>query len=309
MQRYILRRLGEGLIAVFFLATVVFILARIIGNPVDTMLPPDFLPEQKTEMIHRLGLDRPYYEQYFSYMWGVLHGDLGTSIKFNEPVAKLFFQFFPNTVVLAFVAMAMAMVFGFSLGMISATNRGTWVDQLVRGLSVIGMSAPAFWVGLMLILIFAIRLDWLPVARMGGWDSYILPAFTWSLFLLAGTARLVRSSVIEVLDSEYVKLARIKGASETVVLWKHALRNALLPVVTFAGVELAALLNGSVVIESVFAWPGVGRLMYQGITGRDYPLVQGCLIIVGIIIILINLSVDLLYAVIDPRIRLGRGRA
>jgi peptide/nickel transport system permease protein len=165
------------------------------------------------------------------------------------------------------------------------------------------MSAPAFWLGLMLMLIFAVRLELFPIARMGGLDSYILPGFTLSFFQLAGTARLVRSNMIEVLDSEYVKLARIKGVSSFMLVWKHSLRNALIPVVTFSGMQLAFLFNGSVVIESVFAWPGVGRLIYQAITGRDYPLVQGCLLIIGFMIVIISLAVDILYLYIDPRIR------
>ncbi len=182
------------------------------------------------------------------------------------------------------------------------------VRRSAKGLSVLGMSAPNFWIALMFMLIFAVSLHLLPIARMKGPASYVLPAFTWSFFLLAGTMRLVRSSMIEVLDSEYVKLARIKGVSSNVVVWKHCLRNALLPVFTFAGVQLASLLNGSVVIESVFAWPGVGRLIVQGIKGRDYPLVQGCILIVGFMIITISIVVDISYAYIDPRIRIAGGK-
>ncbi len=254
-------------------------------------------------MIHRLGLDRPYLEQYLEYMSGLLTGNLGDSIKFRQPIAQLYFQSFPNTFRLAIVAITIAMVLGFTMGMVSGTHRGSRIDHLSRAISVIGMSAPAFWVGLVLMLVFAVRLEVLPVARMAGPESYILPGFTWGLYLLAGTARLVRSSMIEVLDSDFVKLARIKGVSPNAVVWKHCLRNALLPVATFAGMQVAFLFNGSVVIESVFAWPGVGRLIYQGIMGRDYPLVQGCLLITGLLIIIINLIVDLLYAYIDPRIR------
>jgi peptide/nickel transport system permease protein len=304
MTRYVLMRLAQGVLTLFVLVTLVFVLARVIGNPVDMMLPSDATDADREWAIHVLGLDQPVEVQYVTFISGFLTGNIGDSINFNRPVMELF----PNTIRLAAVTLVIALVFGFGMGMVSAVRRGSAVDHLVRGLSVIGVSAPAFWVGLMLMSIFALRLNLFPVARMGGPDSYVLPAVTWSLFLLAGTARLVRSSMLEVMESEYVKLARIKGVSPNVVLWKHCLRNALLPVVTFAGMQLALLLSGSVVVESVFAWPGVGRLVYQGITGRDYPLVQGCLLLIGAVIVVINLAVDLLYAYMDPRSRFDGGQ-
>lgn len=308
MTSQIIKRLLQGIVTLFVLASAVFVLARIIGNPVDMMLPAEATAGDREAMIHRLGLDQPYYVQYWHYLVGLLHGDLGDSIKFSQPVLRLFLQSFPNTVNLALVAMAIALVIGFAFGIVAAVYRGTFIDNLTRVLSVFGMSVPAFWAGLMLMLIFSVKLRLLPVARIEGPQSYVLPAVTWSLFLLAGIARLVRSSMIEVMDSEYVKLARIKGVSEAKIIWKHCLRNALLPVVTFTGVQLAFLLNGSVVVESVFAWPGVGRLIYSGIIGRDYPLVQGCLLIVGFMIVLINLAVDILYVYIDPRVAFGKAR-
>ncbi len=308
MLRYIISRLLQGIVTLFFLATLVFLLARLIGNPVDMMLPPDATWAEREYMIEKLGLNRPLYVQYAEYLGNLLRGDVGRSIKFSEPVTELFISRFPNTVKLAVVAILIAVVIGFALGMAAATHRGSFIDHFSRGLSVIGMSAPAFWVGLMLMLIFSVQFSLLPVARMEGPSSYILPGFTLSLFTLAGIASLVRSSMIEALDSEYVKLARIKGVSPTAIAWKHCLRNALIPVVTFVGVHLAGLLNGSVVIESVFAWPGVGRLIYQGISGRDYPLVQGGILIIGFMVIIINLAVDVLYAYIDPRVRLGGSR-
>lgn len=263
MTRYIVTRLLQGLLTIFILASLVFVFARLIGNPVDLMLPSEATLIQREWMIHQLGLDRPYYVQYSEFVWDLLRGDVGFSFKFNMPVAELFFQYFPNTIRLAAVAITIAMVFGFTLGMVSGTHRGSPVDYLCRAISVIGQSAPSFWLGLVLMLIFAVRLDLLPIARMGGLDSYILPGFTLSFFLLAGTARLIRSSMVDVIDSEYVKLARIKGVSPTIVVWKHCLRNAILPVLTFAGVQLGFLLQGTVVVETVFAWPGVGRLIYQ----------------------------------------------
>jgi ABC-type dipeptide/oligopeptide/nickel transport system permease component len=308
MVRFIVGRIWQVIITLFVLATMLFILTRLIGDPVDMMLPSDASPSEREYLVHKLGLDQPYYVQYTTYMVSLLRGDVGDSLKYNAPVAELFFERFPNTIRLAVVSIVIAMVLGFTLGMASATRRGTLIDQIARAISVIGMSAPHFWLGLIFILVFAVQLRLLPVARMEGPQSYILPALTWSFFLLAGTARLVRSSMIEALSSEYVKLARIKGVSETVVLWKHCLRNVLIPVTTFAGVQLAFMLNGSVAIESVFAWPGVGRLVYQGIQGRDYPLVQGSLLIIGFLIIMISLFVDILYAYIDPRIRIVGGK-
>ncbi len=308
MTRYIVMRLLQGIITLFILASVVFVLARLIGNPVDSLLPPEATPTEREVLIHKLGLDRPQIVQYGEYMWSLLRGDVGYSLVYRQSVATLFLQYFPNTLKLASLAITIAMVFGFTLGMVSGTHRGKPIDQFARAVSVIGMSAPRFWVGLMLMLVFGVQLRLLPVARMEGFASYILPAVTWSVFLLAGTTRLVRSSVINVLDTEYVKLARIKGVSERTVLWKHCLRNAILPVFTFAGVQLAYLLNGSVLIESVFAWPGVGRLIYRGIISRDYPLVQGSLLIIGFLIITISLLVDISYAYIDPRIRVTGGK-
>ncbi len=300
-------RAWQGIVALIVLATLVFVLARIIGNPVDMMLGPSASLQDAKELTHKLGLDQPYYVQYGQFMWGLLRGDVGASIKFREPVTRLFFQFFPNTLKLALVTFTIGIMLGFALGMLSATSKGGALDRCARVLSVIGMSAPAFWIGLMLMLVFAVYLRLLPPARMEGPASYVLPALTWSFYLLAGTARLVRSSMLSVMDTEFVKLARIKGVSESVVVWKHSLRNALAPVITFAGVQLAFLLHGSVVVESIFAWPGVGRLIYQGIVGRDYPLVQGCLLIVGCMIIIISILVDVLYCLLDPRIRLTGG--
>ncbi|HWA19597.1 MAG TPA: ABC transporter permease [Devosia sp.] len=308
MLRQVGRRVVQGLVTLFVLATIVFILARVIGNPVDMLLPSEATAGAREEMIHRLRLDEPYYVQYLRYMGGLLVGDLGDSLRYQQPVMTLFLQSFPNTLRLAAVAMTFALAAGFALGVLGATHKDGLIDRGIRAVTVFGMSVPAFWLGIMLILIFSVKLRLLPVARVEGWQSYILPAITWSMFLLAGVARLVRSSMIEVMDTEYVKLARIKGVPRAILIWKHCLRNALLPVITFAGVQLAFLLNGSVVVEAIFAWPGVGRLIYSGIVGRDYPLVQGCLLIVGFMIVVINLLVDILYTYVDPRIAFDEAR-
>jgi peptide/nickel transport system permease protein len=307
MTRTILNRILQGIITLLILVSFIFILARLIGDPTVSLLEPDASQAEREELIHRLGLDQPLYVQYEKYMGNLLKGDLGESLKFNKPVIELFFDRFPNTIKLAGVSFAIAMIFGFIFGVLQATHRGTFIDRILGGISVIGMSAPNFWVGLMLMMLFSARLGLLPVAGMESPSSYVLPSLTLSLFSLAGTTRLTRSSMIEVLDSEFIKLAQIKGVSSIAVLWKHSFRNALLPIFTFAGIRLAFLLSGSVVVESVFAWPGVGRLLYQGIVGRDYPLVQGCLLIIGAMIVVINLVVDISYSYLDPRVRLGKG--
>ena len=308
MLRYIVLRILQGVVTAFVLLTLVFIFAHIIGTPIDLIVPPEASPAERAEAAHKLGLDEPYPVQYVKYVEALVTGDAGDSIKFHRPVGDLFLERLPNTVRLASLALLLAIGIGVPVGVLAATRRGTLIDDVARFASVVGMSAPDFWVGVMLVFFFAVYLRILPVARMEEPTSYILPALALSFPILAGTARLVRSSLVEVLGSEYIKLARIKGVSGSTVVWKHALRNALLPVVTFLGVNVAGLVNGSVAVETVYAWPGVGRLMYEGITGKDYPLVQGLLLILGFIVIGLNLSVDILYTYIDPRIRFGHSR-
>ena len=303
MTRYILNRFLQGIIALLLLATIVFILARVTGNPVDLLLPPDATKSDREYMIHQLGLDRPYPVQFYEFISDAVMGDLGESIKFRRPVTEIFFGRLGNSLRLVGSALFFAFVIGIPLGVLAGSHRGSALDSFARLLAVAGIAAPPFWVGLVLMQIFAVQLDILPVARMGGVDSYILPGFSLCLFVLAGMARLLRSSMIEVLDSEFVKLARIKGVSTNVVVWKHCLRNSLIPVLTFAGMYIALLIGGTIVIETVFAWPGVGRLAFEGIYFRDYPLVQGCVLIKGAFIIFINLCVDILYLYVDPRIR------
>jgi peptide/nickel transport system permease protein len=304
MLRYIITRIGQGFITAFVLLTVVFIFARITGNPINLVVPPDATLATRHAVAERLGLTQSLIIQYGKYVGGLLKGNFGTSIQYNLPATRLFLDAAPATARLALVALAFAVIIGVPLGVLSAVRRGKLSDYLARGWSALAMSAPEFWVGIILILLFAVHLGVLPAAGESGPQSYLLPAFTLSLPVLAGTARLVRSSLVEVLGSEYIKLARIKGASNVSVIWKHGMRNALLPVVTFLGIRLSALLCGSVVVEAVFAWPGVGRLMYECVSGQDYPLEQGLLLILGFIVIGMNLIVDILYTVIDPRIRI-----
>ena len=303
MAKYILKRFIQMVISIFVLGTVVFILSRVTGNPVDLLLPPDASPEQRQTMIAQLGLDKPYHVQYIEFITGAIQGDFGNSVRYGKPAMKLVMERFPNTIKLAAVAFLFAVLISIPLGVLAGANRGKPFDSTARLLAVIGVAAPSFWVGVMLIQAFSVKLGWLPSARMGGFTSYILPAFSMCLFMLAGMTRLLRSSMVELLDTEFVKLARIKGVSRQKVIWKHCLRNALIPVMTFAGMYLGLLLTGGVVVETVFAWPGMGRLAYDGIVFRDYPLVQAVIITKGVIIILINLLVDIMYAYVDPRVR------
>ena len=303
MARYVARRFIQGLVSLFVLGTIVFVLARLTGNPVDLLLPPDATLADRQYMIEQLGLDRPYPVQYLEFAVATLKGDLGTSIKFKRPVTELFFDRLPNSLGLIAFALLIALCMGLPLGVLAGTNQGKPIDRIARVLAVIGIAAPSFWVGLVLMEVFAVQLRVLPSARMGGIDHYILPGFTLSFMVVAGMVRLLRSGMIEALDSEFVKLARIKGVSRRMVIWRHCLRNSLIPVVTFVGMHVALMLGGAIVVETIFAWPGVGRLAYEGIQGRDYPLVQGVVLMKGAMIVGMNFLVDVSYSYIDPRIR------
>lgn len=303
MQRYILRRFLQSVVVLVVVALVVFTLARATGNPADLLLPEDATPEDRAALLHTLGLDRPLATQLSLFLAGAVRGDLGTSIRFRKPAVEVFFERLPNTLTLVPLALACSMIVAIPLGLLSAVHRGTIVDRVSGVFAVLGIATPSFWLGIMLIYIFSVKLGWLPSARMGGPAHYVLPTITLSGFLVAGMTRLVRSSVLEILDTEFVKLARIKGLSQTVVIWKHCLRNALIPVVTLFGVFFALMVTGAIVTETVFAWPGVGRLTYEAVIFRDYPLLQAVVLLQATIVLGVNLVVDILYAYLDPRVR------
>ncbi len=305
MGRYIFKRFIQGIISLLVLAVIIFILARMTGNPVDLLLPSDATEADREYMIHQLGLDRPYHIQFVEFMGRLVVGDFGNSIRFGRPASELYWERLPNSLKLIAVGFTFALVIALPLGVITGANRNTWIDRVGSVIAVIGIAAPSFWVGLVLMDFFSVRLGWLPSARMGGPEHYVLPGFSMCFFVLAGQARLLRSGMIETLDSEFVKLARIKGVSHMTILWRHCLRNALVPVLTFLGMYLGLMIGGGIVIETVFAWPGAGRLAYEGIIFRDYPLVQAVVIMHGAILIAINFVVDVLYSVVDPRIRVS----
>jgi len=303
VQRYILRRIVQSVALLFVLALIIFALARVSGNPADLLLREDATQEDRAHLLRALGLDRPVHEQLYLFLAGALRGDLGESIRYRKPAVEVFFERLPNTLKLLPLAMVGALVIAIPLGVLAAVYRGTIVDRASGAVAVLGLATPSFWLGIVLIYIFSIKLGVLPSSRMGGPSHYVLPAITLGLFLVAGMMRLVRSSLLEVMGSEFVKLARIKGLSQTVVIWKHCLSNALIPVTTLFGVYFALLITGAIVTETVFAWPGVGRLTYEAVIFRDYPMLQAVILLKAIIVLGVNLGVDILYAYLDPRVR------
>lgn len=302
MTRYIVGRLFQAFLGLLFITTLVFFLVRLTGDP-GRILTSEFAPVEVQEQIRqRLGLDRPLYEQYLSYMGGVLTFDFGSSFN-GRPVIDVLLERLPGTASLAFAALLVALVLGLPLGILSAVYRGSGVDIFSRTVALFGQSIPSFWLAIMLVLLFAVILDWFPVAYSRGIESYVLPAIAVGWAAVAGIARLVRSSMLDVLDSDYVRMARAKGLPSRVVIVKHAFRSAIVPVLTYGGLVIGSFLNGSVVVETVFAWPGLGMLTMDAVTSRDFPVVQGAVIMIAIFFISINLLVDLMYVFLDPRVR------
>ena len=306
MIRFVLSRVLQSLVALAILSVVVFILARATGDPLHLILPMSASEEDYAYARRYLGLDRPYVEQYFSFVGKALTGDFGTSLRARRPVSELIRERLPNSLRLALFAMGVSLSVAFPLGVLAAVKKGTWIDRTAQVIAVLGQSLPTFWVAIVLVEFVAGRLQWLPAGGISGFTSYVLPGFTLGWFVVAGMMRLLRSGMLEVLDSEYVKLARVKGVVERRVVWLHALKNALIPVVTFAGIYFAILVTTAIVVETVFAWPGLGRLAYEGISSRDFPVIQAVVLTTAAIVAAVNLGVDLLYAVIDPRIRHAR---
>ena len=303
MQGFILKRVLFGAVTLFALTVVVFVLARTTGDPVLLMLGQDASDEAIADLQRHLGLDQPYPTQYWLFINGLARGDLGESLRYRRPALDLVKDRLPNSLKLGAVAMMFALLLSFPLGIAAAVRRGTWIDQGARMVSVLGVTMPGFLVGILVMELFAVRLRLLPTSGMGGPEHYILPGFTMSLFVLASMTRLLRSSMIEALGSEYIKLARLKGISEWLVVWKHALRNSVIPVLTLGGIFLAAMVTVGVIVETVFSWPGIGRLSYDAIVGRDFPVIQAVVIMAGGLVISANLLVDVAYALVDPRIR------
>jgi peptide/nickel transport system permease protein len=303
MQRYLVQRLWQGSLTLLAISAIVFMLARWSGNPLDVMLPDEATDEDYRRAARHWGLDKPLPIQYLTFLGNALRGDFGRSIRLREPALDLVLARLPATLQLAGAAMVVSLVIAIPVGVLSAVHRDTLLDVGGKVIALVGQSMPSFWLGIVLIWVFAVMLGWLPSSGRGGLQHYILPAVALGWYQVAALMRLIRSSMLDVLDSEYVKLARLKGVSPPMVVWKHCLRNAAIPPLTYFGVIAAVLLTGSVVTETVFSWPGIGLLAIDAVRYRDFPLVQTIVLLFAVTFILVNLMVDILYAYIDPRIR------
>lgn len=308
MRAYVVERLFHGVFVLLGISVVAFLVVNLTGDPVNIMLGPDASPDQRDLVRRELGLDQPLPVQYVNYMGSLLGGQgaLGRSFLYKQPAIGLVLERLPATLELALVAMVLSLVIAVPLGSISAVRRGSWTDGVGTVFVFAAQSAPAFFAGIMLILIFGVRLQWLPVSGRGGLEHLIMPALALAVHSAAYETRLLRGSLLEVLSQDYIRTAAAKGLRENVVVLRHALRNALLPVVTATGVAFAVLMGGAVITETVFAWPGVGSLAVQAINNRDVPLVMASTMLVAVLIVVVNLGVDLLYGALDPRIKVGR---
>ncbi|MCG8710253.1 ABC transporter permease [Brenneria sp. 4F2] len=302
MPRYLVSRLLEALVAIWGVVTIVFFVTRILGDPAVLLLPVGAGQAELEAMRHSLGLDRPLMEQYFHTLWAMLRGDFGTSFQYMRPALQVVLQHMPATISLAGTALFFGVAFGAVAGAIAALMRGTAAEFIVMVAALLGQATPVFWLGIMLILFFAVNLGWFPTGGFGGLAHLVLPGATLAVFVTASIARLLRSSLLDILREDYVRTARAKGLlPRTVFVW-HVARNALIPVVTMIGIIAGELLGGSVVTETVFAWPGVGRLIVQAIQVHDFPVIQAGVVLMAVIFVAINFIVDLLYGVLDPRI-------
>ena len=307
MAHYLTRRLVLLLPMVVLISAVVFWAMRLIPvNPAELLLGPFSTPDQQERAKRELGLDKPIYVQYGIFLKNAVRGDFGRSIKSGKPVTALIKDTLPNTLLLGTIALLIAYAIAIPMGMMAAVRQNTLLDQAAMGFAMLGMAVPHFWLGLLLILVFAVNLHWFPGSGIGTWKHLVLPALTLGLEGTALTSRMTRSSMLEVLRQDYVRVARAKGLRESAVIYRHALRNALIPIISLLGLRLGYLVGGAVVVEAIFAWPGIGRLLVDSILARDYPVVQGVLVMLGLSVIFANLLADVLYAFADPRIKEAR---
>src|SRR2546425_7007932 len=303
MKNLIVRRLGLALVSLFPLPMTIFLLRRITGAPAVLLAEPGASAADLDAIRKQFGLDQPLWAQYVSFITHLVRGDFGQSFYYRTDVFEPYLSRLPASLLLASAAMTFSLLVGIPTGIIAAVRVNQWWDSAGKLFALLGLSLPSFWVGLVMILFFSVYLGWLPSSGSGSVAHLIMPAFALGWYFAAAHMRLTRSAMLEVLGSEYVKLARLKGLPEALVIAKHAFKNALIPVLTLAGINLVLMINVAVIVETVFAWPGVGRLLYEGIAFRDFPVVQANIIIGGVMIVIANLLVDILYAVIDPRIR------
>ena len=306
MTRFMLRRALYALITLFILSLTIFTVIRMTGDPVTLLAEPGARTEDLERIRADWGLDRSWPVQYVVFARNVFTGDLGTSFNYQMPVSSLYFQRLPKSLELAAAATLISLLIGIPAGLIAAVRVNSAWDNFGKVIALFGLAVPGFWLGLVLILVFSVWLQWLPTSGSGTWRNLIMPSLALGWYFAASLLRLTRSSMLEVMRSEYIKLARLKGLPGYAVIAIHAFKNALIPVLTLAGINLVIMINAGVIIEVIFAWPGIGRLLYEGIFQRDFPLVQGVVMLAGVMIVVINLMIDMLYAWIDPRIRLAR---
>jgi len=300
---FLISRIVRAAIALWLVSTVVFVVMRLSGDPVPLLLPPEAPRSEIFRVRAELGLDRPLPVQYAIFLGNALRGDFGRSIHFRQPAFRVVLGYLPATFELGLSAFALALVVAVPVGVVSAMRRNSVVDQAAMGLALVGQAAPTFFIGILLILIVSLKLGLLPTSGRGDWRYLVLPALTLGAFAMASIARLTRSAVLEVLRADYIRTARAKGLAETLVVVKHTLKNAAVPIVTITGLQFGTLLGGAVVTETVFAWPGIGRLAIQSIYNRDYPIVQCTVFLSAVLFIVINFCIDLIYGLLDPRVR------
>lgn len=303
MRRYIFKRMVLGIITLIGVSIIVFIAARLSGDVALLLAPQDATEKEVQDIRIQLSLDKPIPVQYYIFIKNAIRGDFGDSIRYSRPALEVVASRIVGTVELVGTSFFLAIIIGILLGTTSATKRGSWLDRSGKLFALFGQAMPGFWVGIMAILLFSVSLGWFPTSGRGGISHLVLPALSMAWYSVASTMRVTRSAMLDVLDSEYIKMARTKGAPEWLVVWKHALRNALIPVVGLCGMQLAHLIGGAVIIETIFSWPGLGSLIVDAVYSRDYPLVQAGVFFISAFLIALNLIVDLLYGVIDPRIR------
>lgn len=311
MFRYIVMRLALAGVTVVGISIIVFMLARFSGDVTTMLVPPEAAsnPAIYQQVKHDLGLDKSYPEQYVIWVENMFKGDFGNSIAFHQPTIDLYKQKFPNTLRLAVAAMAISLVMGVLVGVVSSLKPGSLLDRLGMGFSLLGQASPNFFVAILLIVFLSVRLRVLPTSGMGGPKYYVMPALSLSWFSIAAIARMSRSAMLDVLDRDHIKLARLNGVPELSIIGRHALKNAAIPILTLFSLQFLFFISGSVVVETIFAWPGIGQLAIQAIRSRDYPLVQTIVLVSSVLVVLTTLFVDLLYAWLDPRIRYGRAEA
>lgn len=303
MLLYVVNRLLLAVVTVFGVLLFVFVATRMSGDVALLMLPQDATDEQLAAFRARHGLDQPYIVQFLYYLGGFMSGDFGISLRYQRPAIDVVLQRLPATYELALTAFAVAMVAGVTMGILAAYRRGSLFDRWARTSAIMLQSMPNFWIAIMAILVFAVWLGWLPTSGRGSWSSLVMPALTLATFPVAAIMRMTRTSILETIQSEYVKFLRIKGVPERTILWRHALRNALIPVIALSGLQLGTLMGGAVITETIFNWPGLGSLMIESFISRDYPVIQLGVLLIAMFLILLNLAVDLVFCVVDPRIR------